>query len=96
MAVSVGHRDADSVDALVETHSPRATQIGSAKHKVLLFMTYFNTTLPVIREICACLLTTKARTGNSKHEIILFLPRTPLTLVLFGKGHVLRSRVVTC
>lgn len=65
-AVSTGHKDADSVDALIETYSPRATQIGRATHKVLLFMTYFNTTLPMIREICACLLTTKARTGNSQ------------------------------
>lgn len=62
-----GQQDADTdlVGALIETHSPRATQIGRAKHKTsLLFIIYFKTTLLMIREIC--LLTTKARTGNSQ------------------------------
>lgn len=57
--------DTDLVGALIETHSPRATQIVRAKHKTsLLFMIYFKTTPLMIREIC--LLTTRARTGDSQ------------------------------
>lgn len=51
-AVSAGYKHTDPVGALIETRSPKATQIGGAKHKIsLLFMIYFKTALLMIREL---------------------------------------------
>lgn len=84
-AGSARYKVTHPVAALSETHSPRPTQIGKAKHKTsLLFMIYFKTTLLMIRDLFM-----NSQGWNwelPKHEVIPVLPHMPPAEGLFGKG----------